>query len=90
MIAKIKLRVYQSLSALNSDDFIGFHYSDTLFSCSAFGLKHEVTKCCHHSPIGLRQQAIFEVLDNVDTTHVYYATMYQWSDCPARVPYEIQ
>jgi len=48
MIAKTEL--YQSLSALNSDDFIGFRYSDTLFSCSVLGLRHEMTNCCHHFP----------------------------------------
>lgn len=83
MIVKMKPRVYQSLSALNSDNSIGFHYSDTAFM-RCIWTQTWSDQLLSPFRYRFRQQALFEVLDNVDTTHVYHATTYQWSDCAAR------
>lgn len=82
MIVKTELYVDQSLSALNSHDFIGFHCPPTvLMQCPCTPTPSD--KLATILPVGLRQQAVLEVFNNVDTTHVSYAPTSPWSACAA-------
>lgn len=70
MIAKMELQVYQTKSALNSDNFIGFQYCHTVFMQCYLDSNMKWQTVVTIPPRGLRQQAIFEVLNNVDTTRL--------------------